>query len=188
MNVALLIIDVQKAFEETSWGKRNNPNAEENMQKLMKLWRDQNRPVIHIQHASTSNTSTLHPSKSGYAFKDGFSPLQNESHFIKNVNSAFIGTDLDKKLKKIGCTDIVVIGLTTPHCVSTTTRMGANLGYHMHVISDATAAFPLTSHDGKQYNAEEIHHAALTQLHEEFATILTTDQALSQFQHDKINL
>jgi nicotinamidase-related amidase len=181
MNVALLIIDVQKAFDNKKWGKRNNLNAEKNMLRLLNEWRQNNMPVINIQHASTDEHSPLHPTKSGYDFKDGFEPHKGEVHFTKNVNSAFIGTELEKKLKKLGCTDIVVIGLTTQHCVSTTTRMGANLGFHMHVIRDATAAFELTSFDGTQYSAEAVHHAALTNLHDEFATILTTEKAIETF-------
>ncbi|OZM56162.1 cysteine hydrolase [Lottiidibacillus patelloidae] len=186
MNVALLLIDVQKAFQDSKWGNRNNLNAEENMLQLLKAWRQSNMPIIHIQHASTDEHSPLHPSKPGYELKDGFEPHRGESHFTKNVNSAFIGTDLEKRLKKLGCTDIVVIGLTTQHCVSTTTRMGANLGFHMHVVSDATAAFELTSFDGKQYSAEEVHHAALTNLHNEFATILTTEKAIETFIANKL--
>jgi nicotinamidase-related amidase len=181
MNVALLIIDVQKAFHDSKWGKRNNLNAEENMLRLLNEWRQNNMPIIHIQHASTDEHSPLHPSKSGYDFKDGFEPQKGESHITKNVNSAFIGTELEKKLKKLGCSDIVVVGLTTQHCVSTTTRMGANLGFHMHVIRDATAAFELTSFDNTHYSAKEVHHAALTQLHEEFATIMTTEKAINKF-------
>jgi nicotinamidase-related amidase len=186
MNVALLLIDVQHAFQDPSFGERNNTDAEENITKLLNSWREQQMPVIHIQHASTDETSLLYPTKKGYDFIDGVEPIEGESHFIKNVNSAFIGTDLEKKLKKIGCTDIVVVGFTSQHCVSTTTRMGANLGFHMHVISDATAALELTSYDNTHYSAEDVHHAALTQLHDEFATIMDTNEALQTFITKKV--
>jgi nicotinamidase-related amidase len=181
MNAALLLIDVQNAFNDPQFGERNNPNAEENIKKLLQSWRELKLPVIHIQHASRDENSLLYPTKPGYDFINGIEPIIGESHFIKNVNSAWIGTDLEKKIKKLGCTEIVVVGFTTQHCVSTTTRMGANLGYHMYVISDATAALELTSFDNTHYSAKEVHHAALTQLHEEFASIMTTEKAIIKF-------
>ncbi len=38
-NNALIIIDVQKAFDDKKWGERNNLNAEENISKILTLWR-----------------------------------------------------------------------------------------------------------------------------------------------------
>ena len=49
---ALIIIDVQKAFDDKKWGKRNNPNAEENISKILQLCRKKGWLVIHIQHTS----------------------------------------------------------------------------------------------------------------------------------------
>jgi nicotinamidase-related amidase len=175
----LLLIDVQQGFNECSWGERNNPHAEENMLKLLSAWRAQNLPVIHIQHASTTEGSTLHPSQPGYHFKEGFEPLPDEIHINKTVNSAFIGTVLEQKLLELGFRKILVVGLTTQHCISTTTRMGANLGFQMSVVHDATASFETTSFNGNKYTAEEIHQSALAQLHEEFATIVSTKDVLA---------
>ena len=44
-NAALLIIDVQKAIDHPSWGRRNNPQAEENISRLLSTWRRTGRPV-----------------------------------------------------------------------------------------------------------------------------------------------
>lgn len=177
-NTALIIIDVQKGFDEPVWGRRNNPQAEENILKLLETWRKNERPIFHIQHMSLSPTSSLNPGRPGNAIKDAFLPQAGESLIQKHVNSAFIGTDLEQQLRELGCTSLVIVGLTTPHCISTTTRMAGNLGFETYLVSDATAAFELTDQNGKTYSAEEIHTVTLATLHSEFATVVETDLLL----------
>jgi len=177
-NTALVIIDVQKGFDEPVWGERNNPQAEDNIAKLLEAWRKHGRPVFHIQHMSLSSTSPLNPNHPGNAIKDALQPRAGEPLIQKNVNSAFIGTDLEQQLRKIGCGLLVIVGLTTPHCVSTTTRMAGNLGFETYLVVDATAAFGLTGHDGRKYSAQEVHDVTLTTLSGEFATIVETNELL----------
>ena len=105
-------------------------------------------------------------------------PLPGEPVIQKNVNSAFIGTDLEARLRASGADTVVLSGLTTDHCVSTTARMAANLGFATYVVSDATATFERTSPDGRHYTAEEMHDSAITSLNGEFATIVDTVDVL----------
>lgn len=177
-NTALIIIDVQKGFDEPVWGTRNNPQAEENIAKLLEAWRKNGRPVFHIQHMSLSPTSPLNPAHPGNAIKDALQPQAGESLIQKNVNSAFIGTDLEQQLRRIGCNALVIVGLTTPHCVSTTTRMAGNLGFETCLVADATAAFELIGHDWRKYSAQEIHDVTLATLNGEFATVVETETLL----------
>lgn len=177
-NTALIIVDVQKGFDEPVWGERNNPQAEENICRLLEAWRKHGHPVFHVQHMSLSPTSPLNPTHPGNAIKDALQPLTGEPLIQKNVNSAFIGTDLEQQLRKRGCKSLVIVGLTTPHCVSTTTRMAGNLGFEPYLVSDATAAFELTGHNGRKYSAQEIHDVTLATLHNEFATIVETNDLL----------
>ena len=174
-NTALIIIDVQKGFDEPVWGSRNNPHAEENILKLLEAWRKSERPIFHIQHMSLSPTSSLNPRHPGNAIKDAFLPEAGEPLIQKHVNSAFIGTDLEQRLREMGCKSLVIVGLTTPHCVSTTTRIAGNFGFETYLVADATAAFELTDHNGKTYSAEEIHTVTLATLQGEFATVVETD-------------
>lgn len=177
-NTALIIIDVQKGFDEPVWGERNNPQAEDNIVKLLEAWRKHGRPAFHIQHMSLLPTSPLNPSHSGNAIKDALQPHEGERLIQKNVNSAFIGTDLEQQLRARGCNSLVIVGLTTPHCISTTTRMAGNLGFETYLVSDATAAFALTGHDGRKYSAQEIHDVTLATLHGEFAAVVETASLL----------
>ena len=128
-NTALIVIDVQKGFDSPSWGQRNNPNAESRIAELISAWRARGMPIVHVQHCSTEPNSPLRPDQPGNEFKDIAQPEQGEKHITKTVNSAFIGTDLEQYLHDIKVSNIVIIGLTTDHCISTTTRMAGNLGF-----------------------------------------------------------
>lgn len=176
---ALLIIDMQEAFTLEGWGSRNNPQAEERAQELLNAFRERKEPVIHVQHVSDNPTSRFHVSQ-GQAFLPGFEPKDGEAIFQKQVNSAFIGTDLEPYLREQGIDQLVIVGLTLPHCVSTTTRMAANLGFAMTLISDATASFSLPSLDGESLAPELIHQINLVSLKDEFAQILTSQSFLEE--------
>ncbi|MED1114643.1 cysteine hydrolase family protein [Bacillus paramycoides] len=181
-NTALIIIDVQKAFEEEKWGTRNNPDAEENIQILLNMWREKEYPIIHIQHLSDNDQSIFHSSKKSSDFKDIVVPIKDEKIFKKKVNSAFIGTGLEEHLKENKIKKVVIVGLTTPHCVSTTTRMSGNLGFETYLVSDATAAFAIKGADDTYYSAEQIHNVSLATLDDEFATVLTTEELIKKLQ------
>jgi nicotinamidase-related amidase len=173
---ALLLIDIQKGFDHIDYwgGQRNNPDAEKRASELLSLWRANGLPIFHIQHCSSILTSLLHATNKGNEFKDVVRPIDNEAVIKKDVNSAFIGTDLKQQLDNLKITTLVIAGLTTDHCVSTTTRMAGNLGYNTFLISDATATFNKKGLNGQNYSAELIHETALASLNEEFATIATT--------------
>jgi len=171
---ALLLIDIQKGHDNlTYWGgQRNNPDAEEKAKSLLGIWRSRQWPIYHIKHDSTNPISPLRAGQSGNDFKDMVAPLPGETIIKKNVNSAFIGTDLQTQLEELGIKTLVLVGLTTDHCVSTTTRMAGNLGFQTYVIEDAVACFNKLGPNGQEYSAELIHETALASLHEEFAEVI----------------
>ena len=90
------------------------------------------------------------------------------------MNSAFIGTNLKELLDNENITKLVIVGLTTDHCVSTTTRMAGNFGFDTFLVSDATATFNKTGVDGQNFTAELIHETSLASLNNEFAKIVST--------------
>lgn len=182
---ALLIIDVQQGFDDPSWGRRNNPQAETHIARLLATWREQQWLVIHIQHHSLLSDSPLHPARAGHRFKDMVAPHPSELVLAKHVNSAFIGTPLEALLRRHQITTLVVTGLTTNHCVETTTRMAGNLGFRTYLVSDATATFDRIGPDGRLYRAEEIHAVSLASLHGEFAQVVTTESILHDVQTDE---
>lgn len=174
---ALILIDIQKAFDDVAYwgGQRNNINAENNASELLAIWRANNLPIFHIKHCSANPDSLLHETNKGNEFKDIVLPINGEQIIKKNVNSAFIGTNLKEQLDNANISKLVIVGLTTDHCVSTTTRMAGNYGYDTFVVSDATATFNKKGLEGQNFSAELIHETALASLNGEFATVVTTD-------------
>ncbi len=177
---ALILIDIQKGFEhETYWGgNRNNKDAELKCKTILKKWRDLKLPIFHVRHSSQDPNSKLHRSNKGFEFNDHVKPKIDETIITKNVNSAFIGTDLKDQLDKSEITTLVIVGLTTNHCISTTVRMSGNYGYKTILISDATATFDRLGINGQKYDSELIHQITLASLQEEFAIIKNSKQLL----------
>lgn len=177
-SAGLIVIDVQQGFDDPRRGRRNNPEAEKNIARLIAAWREAHRPVIYIQHLSKNPDSTLRPGQPGCEIKKEVWPLESEPIITKQVNSAFIGTDLEDRLRKGRIDPLVIVGLTTGHCISTTARMAGNLGFKTYVVSDATATFDHVGFDGKTYPAEQIHQISLVSIQNEFATIIATQELL----------
>ena len=178
MTRALVVIDVQRGFDTDSWGTRNNPDMEANGRILLAAWRASGRPVVHTRHDSKKPSSPLAPNQLGNGFKAGFEPLSGELIVPKTVNSAFIGTDLEAWLRRAGIVQLVLLGIATDMCVSTTARMGANLGFEVIVAADACHTWDQAGHDGRWIDADTIHRANLATLHTEFARVATTGDLL----------
>ncbi len=175
-NPALILIDIQKGFDDPDYwgGHRNNPDAEENAASLLRVWRKHSLPIYHIKHCSSNPGSRLAEGNPGNEFKDQVLPIEGEPIIKKNVNSAFIGTDLRQRLDNAGIKKLVIIGLTTDQCVSTSVRMAANYGFETYVVYDATATFNKKGFNGEEFSAELMHDTAMASLNGEFATVVRT--------------
>jgi nicotinamidase-related amidase len=178
-NACLIMIDWQLGFRDPNyWGPRNNPEAEKNAEKLLVYWRAKGWPVIHIRHASTEAKSVLRRGRPGFEFEPFARPQGQEPIYEKHVNSAFIGTSLEADLKARGLFDLVFTGITSDHCVSTSVRMAANLGFRPRIVTDATYTFAQRLPDGTAISAETIHQAHLASLYGEFAQVVMTRELL----------
>jgi len=83
--------------------------------------------------------------------------------------SGFANTDLDFRLKQKGITHVIVVGLLANTCIDMTARYAMELGYHVTLVRDATAAF-----------SHELMHAAHELSAPTFAhAILTTDEVIA---------
>lgn len=176
----LIVIDVQRAFDDPSWGRRNNPAAESRIADALRAWRDAALDIVHVRHASAAPDGLFAPGTAAFEFKPEAAPLEGEPVVTKSVNSAFIGTELEARLHGAGTERVALVGLTTDHCCSTTARMAANLGFETWVLADAMATFERRAQDGELIAAELMHRTALASLSGEFAEVLDTEAALAR--------
>ena len=164
----LLPVDMQQAFDAPPWPRRWNQQVDSNGQALLAAWRSAGRPIIHVRHDSVQPGSSLAPGSPGNLFRPGFEPLPAEPLVTKSVNSAFIGTDLDLRLRRLGAITVVVFGISTDMCVSTTIRTGANMGWDMVLVPEACDCFDLPDGHGGMISAEDVQRAHVATLAFEF--------------------
>jgi nicotinamidase-related amidase len=180
---ALIVIDVQRGFaEQDATGRgRNNPDALDRIVDLLAAFRAEGLAIFHIRHASTEPDSVFRPERPGFQVIEAARELPGEPVIVKNVNSAFIGTDLQAQLTEAGYDALIVCGATTNHCVETSTRMAGNLGFDAYLVRDAVWTYDRTGPDGDFHSAADIHAMTLSNLSGEFATIVTTQDVIAGF-------
>lgn len=188
-NTGLLLIDVQIGVNVLEhWGgptgRRNNPAAEDNQRDLLLAFRSAGRPVLYTQHDSREAASPLKLSLPTGAWIDGLEPREGEPIIHKDVNSGFVGTDLELRLRQHGVQRLVIAGFFTNFCVETTTRMAGNLGYDTYLAHDACATTNRIGHDGTDHDPEVVHALSLASLHGEFCTAMTTQEAIALLSED----
>jgi nicotinamidase-related amidase len=178
---ALIVIDVQRAFDEweAAGKRRNNPEAVARIAELLAAFRASHTPIFHIRHEGTRPSSSFAPGGTGYPVKDEAREREGEPVIVKRVNSAFIGTDLEHRLRVANIETLVICGATTNHCVETTARMAGNLGFDARLVRDATWTFDRVGPDGDAHSAEDIHAMTLANLNGEFARIVSASEAIA---------
>ena len=176
----LLLIDVQKAIDDPSWGQRNNPSAEAHIVELLSFWRIQAWPIIHVRHDSTEPNSCYRPGQEGNSFKLEVTPLAAETVIPKTSNSAFVGTDLETRLRREGHNAIVVVGVITNNSVEATVRMAGNLGFSTWLVEDGCFTFARKDWNGTLRSADDVHAMSLANLDQEYCVVITASQLLDQ--------
>lgn len=56
---ALMVLDMQKGFDDPYWGKRTNPQDENNAFRLLTEWRKREWPIFLSKHLSLDPQSPL---------------------------------------------------------------------------------------------------------------------------------
>lgn len=192
-DTALLLVDVQKGVDDLlHWGgargRRNNPQAESRMIRVLEAWRDAGLQVVFTQHDSREASSPLRLSQHGGAFKDGFEPAKRDVVIRKDVNSAFIGTPLELELRRRGLTRLVISGFFTNMCISTTVRMSNNLGFDTDLVHDGCACSNRLDVNGNDIEPEVVHDVTVASLHGEFCTGLLHTDAIDLLRSDRSDL
>jgi nicotinamidase-related amidase len=174
----LLLIDLQQAIDHPSWGVRNNPHAERQIGRLVARWRSEGWPVWHVRHDSLNAESHYRPGQPGHEFKPEFAPMNGEPVIPKQTNSAFIGTDLEERLRNGNLDTLVVVGVITNNSVEATVRMAGNLGFQTYLVADSCFTFARADWNGTPRSADDIHAISLANLDSEYCTVTTADLLL----------
>lgn len=177
---ALLIIDMQKCMAERPAEARNNPQAEANIARLLAAWRGVRMPIIHVRHISKSPRSGFWPGQAGAEFQEALMPLAGEHIVEKNIPDAFTLSGLERWLRVRSIDELVIVGVSTNNSVESSARSAGNLGFNTKVVSDATYAYGMLDYAGTPRSAVEVHAMALANLQTDYATIISTAEALAQ--------
>ena len=172
-SAALVLVDLQRAIDDPSWGVRNHPDAESRGARLLAAWRLSGRAVFHVKHDSVEPNSTYRPGQSGNEFKPEFVPLAGERIVAKQTGSAFAGTGLQSLLEAGGHNQLVVFGVITNNSVETTVRHAACLGFSVVLVEDACFTF-----NRGPWRADEIHAMSLANVDGEYCEVTTADAVL----------
>ncbi len=171
---ALIVVDVQVGFDDPAWGRRNNPDCEQNVAALADRWERLGWPMVVVRHDSVEPQSPLRPQLPGNQLKD-FLRGRGDVLVTKSVHSAFHGTpDLHGWLAERGIEAIAVCGITTNHCCETTARVGCDLGYRVTFVGDATATFGRRAPSGELIDADTLARTTYANLDGEFAEVRDT--------------
>lgn len=139
-------------------------------------------PVLYVPHRRWEETNFVgwnHPNPNqqgvneqqifargswGGEFHPDFQPHPGDVIITEHwAQSGFANTDLDMQLKQRAITHVVLIGVVANTCVESTGRFGMELGYHVTLVRDATAAFgPEMMHAAHDLNGPTFAHSILT--------------------------
>ena len=180
MKTALLVIDVQMALAhaDASGAERSCPEAEANIALLLEKFRSAGETVVHIHHHGTAPEDPFHPTAAGSAAQPIAAPAQGEPVIVKTGSSGFVGTSLESLLRDAGIDRVVACGATANHCVESTTRSAADLGYQPIYAADAVWAYGATGPDGAHHSARLIHSVSIATLEGEIASVKKTAELL----------
>ncbi len=167
----LILVDAQNTYRSGVMELAGIEPALDECARLLGRARALKVPVIHIQHDSGPGSPFDISAEIG-AIADKLAPAEGEAVVVKNYPNAFVGTDLDARLKALGATRLVVAGFMTHMCINSTARGAFNLGYAVSVPGSATATRALPAPDGGTVSAAALQTAALAALADLFAVVV----------------
>ena len=124
--------------------------------------------IAPVQKAAWSHKTFEHGTWGGEV-RSEFAPQPGDIVALEHwCSSGFANTDLDLQLKKHGIHKLIVMGLIAHTCVEATVRYGAELGYEITMVKDATAS----------YSDEEMHAALDINIPNYASAIVTTNEVV----------
>lgn len=170
----LVVINAQMGLLDSTQEGRNNSQAEKNIAKILEYWRKNKMPIIHVRHSSENAESFFYKKSDGYDFLPECTPLEGEEIIDKTHSSAFTNTILESTLKKIGATQILLVGFTANECIDATAKDAATLNFSTLVAGDATSMFDMRNHEGKLIKAERLHKLTLANINAYWGKVISS--------------
>jgi len=180
MSRALILIDIQNDYFKGGAAELEGCEAaSHNASVLLKYFRENKLPVIHVQHHSVKKNSTFFiPGTPGAGIADAVSPKDGEIVITKNFPNSFRDTNLSAILKNNRITDIVFCGMMTHMCVHSTVLAAFDFGFNNTVAWDACATRSL-EFKGIKVKASDVHAAALAAMTFAAAKALSVSEIIS---------
>ncbi|WP_265447019.1 cysteine hydrolase family protein [Flexivirga meconopsidis] len=147
-NTALLVIDVQNSFTALPrWQAISAPDIVQRTKTLVDHARASGDLVVWVLHAEPGSDGPFDPKRGQVTLQPGLSPAPDEPVLTKTSRNAFTTTELGRVLTRHCIHRLRICGIQTEQCCETTARIGADLGYQVDFVTDATATFPIAHRD-----------------------------------------
>jgi len=184
---ALLVIDAQDSFKAgPRWERRNNHDFEKNVGALIDAYREAKLPIVYFLH--TDEDDAFRIGNPFFKLMDFITPRANEPVFIKSTRNCFTSTPLQPHLLGLGVRRITITGIQMEQCCETTARVGADLGYGVDFVTEATMTFPIPNWDkpGEELGVDAIRERTEYALRRRFARIATVDLLTAEMNKEAI--
>ena len=181
MKHVLLLVDIQNDyFPGGAMELAGSPEAGLKASVLLRTFREQALPVIHVQHIATREGATFFlPGTPGVAIHESVAPQEGELVITKHFPNSFRQTGLLEQLRKRQATTLVIAGMMTHMCIDTTVRAAFARGYKCYVANDACATRDL-AFDGRQVAAQAVQDAFMAALASVFAKVATAEAIMAE--------
>ncbi len=176
---ALIVIDFQNEYFTGKMPIPDGMKALKKTQELVKFAHDKKMPVFFVRHEGPADSPLFAKGTTFSEFHKDLQPAAGDKVITKATPSSFVGTDLEKQLKDLGIKKIIVTGLMTHMCVSSTARDAVPLGFDVIIPEDATATRDLDTWDNKKVDHATLQRSALAGVADVFAEIMTTRQVMA---------
>lgn len=173
-NTLLILVNTQKALLDGS----NNKKVVLNIEKILNYWRQTNRPMAHVRHASEKPTSLFFTGSKSFEFISELSPQIGEPLFEKTKSSVTTSSSFNLFMNEGNYTSVVLVGFTGNDCIDISARHLAEAGLDVVVVSDATASLDVTGIDGRLHTSDRVHSLTMANIQAQSAQVVQTNVLL----------
>ena len=176
-DACLVLIDLQNEYLSGPIALPGAQAAIDSAARLLAQARKSHAPIFHVAHRGKPGSLFDRTAERG-AIAAAVAPHGGESVIEKALPNAFAGTDLQTQLAATGRKNIIVAGLMTHMCVSSTARAALDLGFRVTIDAASCATRDLPDGRGGTIGAQTVHEVALVELSDRFAIIARDSKEL----------